>query len=163
MPQSNWRNCGKCTGAFFAGSPSTGACPAGGGHDYNIFGGGTDIFPKYTLQTNDPGAPGQSNWRWCSKCQGLFFAGTGLFYAGTRTSGTCPAGGGHDSSGSADYTLNNTGVITVPSDDFYRWCRKCKVLFRLPQSDIPFPCPAAGNHDASQSSSYALPVVFDKG
>jgi hypothetical protein len=25
---------------------------------------------------NVPGAPGQNNWRWCNKCQGLAFAGT---------------------------------------------------------------------------------------
>src|SRR5947199_2217040 len=40
---------------------------------------------------------GQSNWRWCSICQGLFFAG--------HSAGVCPLGGGHDGSGSGDYSL----------------------------------------------------------
>jgi len=44
----------------------------------------------------------QDNWRWCSKCQGLFFApGSSL--------GVCPAGGQHQdpgASGSGDYSLN---------------------------------------------------------
>src|SRR5262245_14621547 len=31
----------------------------------------------------------QSNWRWCHKCQGMYFAGN-------NTAGVCPAGGGHD-------------------------------------------------------------------
>jgi hypothetical protein len=41
----------------------------------------------------------QDNWRWCNKCQGLFFAGHGA--------GACPLGGGHDSTGSGDYGLTN--------------------------------------------------------
>jgi hypothetical protein len=40
----------------------------------------------------------QANWRYCRKCQGLFFAGHGK--------GVCPAGGGHDDTGSGDYILS---------------------------------------------------------
>jgi hypothetical protein len=32
---------------------------------------------------------GQNNWRFCSKC-------FGLWYNGLRTNGVCPAGGEHD-------------------------------------------------------------------
>ena len=42
----------------------------------------------------------QNNWRYCNKCQGLFFALN-------STSGTCPAGGGHNYSGSGNYTLDD--------------------------------------------------------
>ena len=34
-------------------------------------------------------AEGQSDWRWCSKCQGLT-------YAGNSAKGSCPAGGEHN-------------------------------------------------------------------
>ena len=40
----------------------------------------------------------QDNWRWCHKCQGLFFGGN-------ATQGHCPAGGAHDHVGSGDYSL----------------------------------------------------------
>ena len=40
----------------------------------------------------------QDNWRWCSKCQGLFFAGS-------PTKGVCPAGGQHSLEGSGNYRL----------------------------------------------------------
>jgi hypothetical protein len=40
----------------------------------------------------------QHNWRFCRKCQGLFFAG--------HSKGVCPAGGSHDDAGSGDYVLN---------------------------------------------------------
>ena len=48
------------------GNPTSGACPAEGGHNF----GGSG---NYRLQF----APtaGQINWRWCNKCQGLFFVG----------------------------------------------------------------------------------------
>jgi hypothetical protein len=39
----------------------------------------------------------QDNWRWCQKCQALFFAG--------NVTSVCPAGGGHENVGSADYRL----------------------------------------------------------
>jgi hypothetical protein len=39
----------------------------------------------------------QSNWRWCNKCQGLFFGGN----AGS----VCPAGGPHSKVGSGNYSL----------------------------------------------------------
>ena len=42
----------------------------------------------------------QRNWRWCSKCQGLWFAG-----ASANPTGKCPAGGGHTHGGSGDYAL----------------------------------------------------------
>lgn len=40
----------------------------------------------------------QDNWRWCPKCQGLFFAGN-------PTKGVCPAGGEHSLEGSGNYRL----------------------------------------------------------
>lgn len=40
----------------------------------------------------------QANWRWCSKCQGLFFAGT-------PAKGVCPAGGPHSDQGSGQYSM----------------------------------------------------------
>lgn len=41
----------------------------------------------------------QSNWRWCYKCEGLWFNGH-------PTNGRCPAGGVHSSQGSLNYTLS---------------------------------------------------------
>lgn len=40
----------------------------------------------------------QADWRWCKKCEGLFFAGH-------ATSGVCPAGGAHTQEGSGKYEL----------------------------------------------------------
>jgi hypothetical protein len=96
--QSNWRWCKKCQGLAYAGGSPAGAqphknCPAGGVHDHLGSMG-------YAIAMNDTSFPGQNNWRWCKKCQGLA-------YAGGSSPGACPAGGVHDHSGSADYTLAN--------------------------------------------------------
>ena len=56
----------------------TPGCPAGGEHDHSGSG-------DYTLVINRPGAQGQTNWRWCRKCQCLAFGG----HAG----GVCVKGG----------------------------------------------------------------------
>jgi hypothetical protein len=49
----------------------------------------------YPVQDLDLG--GQAGWKWCAKCQGLFFGGNGT--------SVCPAGGAHDGGGSANYLL----------------------------------------------------------
>jgi len=91
--QTNWRWCNKCQGLWFAGNPSKGACPGGDGHTHS---GSGDY---YTLVYNTTfGANQQDNWRWCNKCQGLWFAGN-------PSKGACPGGDGHTHSGSGDYIL----------------------------------------------------------
>lgn len=41
----------------------------------------------------------QDSWRWCHKCEGLF-------YNGNNTYGVCPAGGTHSTSASGEYFLS---------------------------------------------------------
>jgi hypothetical protein len=93
--QGNWRWCNKCQGLAFAGNASPGPCPTGPGQVHNHAGSG-----EYYLTKDNPYPPGQDNWRWCNKCQGLAFAGNG-------DPGSCPAGAGqkHDHTGSANYGL----------------------------------------------------------
>lgn len=67
-----------------------------------------DVFAEWWVnQRSSKAAPPppppttQSGWRWCHKCQGLF-------YGPSEGSSVCPAGEHHDSTGSYDYSL---GVI----------------------------------------------------
>ncbi|MFJ8623672.1 hypothetical protein ACIRD3_12620 [Kitasatospora sp. NPDC093550] len=56
---------------------------------------------------------GQSNWRYCNKCFGLWFNGN-------PTNGVCPAGGAHTSSGSFDYLLaanDFRGVVAADAEE----------------------------------------------
>jgi hypothetical protein len=97
--------------------------------------------PRY--DTN--GAIEQENWRWCSKCQGLAFAG--------GASGPCPAGGVHDHAASGHYRLFHNAA-GAPGQSNWRWCSKCQGLTF--GGGAPTLCPAGGNHDLSGSGDYTL-------
>lgn len=90
---------------------------------------------------------GQSNWRWCNKCQGLTFGGAGA--------GNCPAGGVHDLSTSFDYLLL-LDDNRFPGQNTWRWCKKCQGLAYAGAPSGPGICPAGGKHDHSASGDYTL-------
>jgi len=96
--------------------------------------------PLYDFHANE-----QADWRWCHKCQGLFFGG--------NPGSHCPKGGPHNSKGSGNYRLvqNTPGAHGQPK---WRWCHKCQGLFfgGNPGSH----CPAGGAHDAAGSGNYVL-------
>ncbi len=99
-----------------------------------------------------PGS-GQSNWRWCHKCQGLFFGG----HPGSH----CPKGGAHSSTGSGNYRLvKNTP--SYPGQDNWRWCHKCQGLYFAGNPGSH--CPSGGAHENVGSGNYTLihqvPLAF---
>ncbi|MFE6924366.1 hypothetical protein ACFVAV_25305 [Nocardia sp. NPDC057663] len=88
----------------------------------------------------------QSGWRWCNKCQGLFFGG--------RPNPKCPTGGAHDKTDSGNYTLTHNLRETKGWQSDWRWCNKCQGLFF---GGRPNPkCPAGGAHDKTDSGNYSL-------
>src|SRR5262249_46366225 len=114
-------------------------CPTGGPHD-------STGSANYAL-VQIPSFPSQDNWRWCHKCQGLFFGGNpGSF---------CPPGHQHDSWGSANYSLV-LNMPAFPGQHNWRWCRKCQGLFFAGNPGSV--CPTGGQHDSTGSSDYALMV-----
>ena len=90
----------------------------------------------------------QTNWRWCHKCQGLFFSGG-------SSQGACPGGGSHDASRSGRYSaLFGDGIPGC--QDGWRWCQKCQGMF-FSQNQPRGKCPADRNpHDGSGSPRYAI-------
>jgi hypothetical protein len=84
--QGGWRRCDKCQGLFYArASSGKGICPA----DHNPHSDdGSDHYASIIGDTpivNDEVPAKQGGWRWCFKCQGMFYARDG---AGK---GVCPA------------------------------------------------------------------------
>jgi hypothetical protein len=75
-------------------------------------------------------------WRWCKKCQGLFYAKNG-------NRSVCPAGGNHDGSAGRDLALRS-GEGCAGTELGWRWCRKCQGLF-CAFFDLGA-CPAGGTH-----------------
>jgi hypothetical protein len=96
--------------------------------------------PLYDFSANE-----QSDWRWCHKCQGMFFGG--------NPGSVCPAGGAHDSTGSGNYSLvQNTSAAHGQAN--WRWCNKCQGLFFAGNPGSR--CPAGGAHVQVGSGNYCL-------
>jgi len=101
----------------------------------------TDLFPSYGMP---PLPVTQDQWRWCKKCQGLFFGG--------NTLGVCPAGGTHDP-GDGNYHLMVNSAFPY-GQDHWRRCKKCQSLFLAYY--IFGTCAAGGTHDMTDSPNYTL-------
>src|SRR5438093_303028 len=107
----------------------------------------------------------QTGWRWCRRCQGLFFAGG-------ETQGICFDANPHDGSASAKYLMQfGEGAANTQPQGGWRWCHQCQGMhFSGAPSDVfgegarkmcfgtlfsggP---PPDGHHDPSQSGHYVM-------
>ena len=92
----------------------------------------------------------QGGWYWCRKCACLFF--------GQISSGTCPAGYGHDNSWSGEYSLV-VGDSEAPGLLWWRWCWNCQGLaYHGPPSGLfeVGSCPGGSGHLREGSGSYTV-------
>jgi hypothetical protein len=93
-----------------------------------------------------PVLAGQASWRWCRKCQGLFFAGN-------TTRGVCPKSGAHDVVGSGNYVLS---IHQGHGQSNWRWCFKCEGLYFAGHPNSAGICPDGGIHNGATSGNYFL-------
>jgi len=97
----------------------------------------------------------QEGWRWCHKCQGMFYghASSGL--------GVCPAGGAHETTGSGNYYQRVGTDIANVQQGGWSWCAKCQGFFYSRASagagGMGF-CPAGGTHIKTGSGAYAAVI-----
>lgn len=146
--QSGWRCCRKCNGLFFAANAGTkGACPAGGAHDD----AGSSAYAIEHRAGVDLGAGPvdgmQPRWRWCSKCQGLFFGGVSATEVGR-----CPAGGQHKV-GQGNYLVPFAGAGGA-TEAGWSWCGSCYGLHK--SSTTLGKCPTGSAHITTGSGAYVL-------
>src|SRR6266550_732632 len=114
--QKAWFRCGKCQGLYFALDQSHlgGVCavclPNDCLHEH------TGSW-EYTLTADVKLGPvgTQKGWRWCNKCDGLY-------YPELLNQGVCPAGQTHNHTGSGDYWLTLGSVVPNGSEGHWRWC-----------------------------------------
>jgi M6 family metalloprotease-like protein len=92
--QTAWRWCQKCMGLFYGPNQAASFCRnTTGGPNHSAAGS------DYSLRMDVPSAPGQHEWRWCRKCQGLF-------YGPNQGDSNCPKDGLlHDGSASSNYAM----------------------------------------------------------
>lgn len=90
----------------------------------------------------------QEGWRWCRKCEGMWF---GLDPAVS----CCPAGGQHTHEGSGLYQLPMD--YRASSGQYaWRWCQKCQGLFFGGHYMSAGACPEGGQHDGKASADYTM-------
>ena len=88
----------------------------------------------------------QSGWKWCVKCQGLFYGVDSAHVSASK----CPAGSSHSTSGSGTYIMFFLGSVIFLGDPQpgWKWCVRCQGLFYGPDSAhvSASKCPAGGSH-----------------
>ncbi|MBV9481904.1 MAG: hypothetical protein JOZ87_35710 [Chloroflexi bacterium] len=182
--QANWRRCRKCYALFWSGLAAKGACPVGpfvkghADHDART----DEVVPTFLqdeliLTFNVADSTTQGQWRFCTKCYGLFFDGDPNF------KGICEVD-------KQPHTATQNDKQPLPSLDMpvihppvgynfmlprdraadrwhqagWRFCAKCAVLFRgqlvhNPEGVSIFDnghCPAGGSH-APAGDHFVLP------
>jgi len=93
-----------------------------------------------------PAGQVQTNWRSCSKCQGMYFGRS-------PAQGVCPAGGEHDPSKSFRYNMLYDCQPAANVQTGWASCSKC---LGMHFAGIAAPCPAGGQHDSINSFDYAM-------
>ncbi len=94
------------------------------------------------------GEPGQDKWRWCHKCQGMW-------WGGSDSRGKCPSGGGHSRKGSGDYRIRYGNKPSGKYQGEWRWCRDCYGMCYSGNGNGR--CPDGGGHDFRGSGAYYMP------
>jgi hypothetical protein len=89
----------------------------------------------------------QADWRFCHKCNSMFFNGF-------PQKGICPAGGPHDAAGFM-FFLPHDIQETPTAQTNWRFCHKCESMFfdGFPQKGR---CPTGGGHEAA-GFNFTLP------
>jgi hypothetical protein len=160
LGQEKWRYCKNCQGLFYDGNPDAGYCPnpAGPGRGHDTTGGEYILVHDGSIGLPDPV---QDNWRWCSKCEGLF-------YAGNPDQGTCPKDPPNPHialTSGFSYRLVHDVVHDGGSfpDQTWYWCKNCQGLFyggnQKRAGRCPRPKDPSQTHDGSGSGNYSLLFV----
>lgn len=90
----------------------------------------------------------QENWRFCHKCQAMFFNSF-------PNKGRCPAGSGHrQESPGINFFLPHDVPPTTHAQSAWRFCRKCHALFF---DGFPTKGSCAGGGHEAQGFRFVLP------
>lgn len=93
--------------------------------------------------TRPAAAAFQDNWRFCRRCRGLVYVGGG-------STGVCPAGGAHRTSGSRNYSLLFGIARATFEQDDWRFGKKCRGL-DYNGGGVFGVCPKGGAHNGKGS------------
>jgi hypothetical protein len=132
--QTNWKLCSSCLALYYSGDSEAGLCPASGQHVPT-----PQLVFRVPHSSIKPGQFGQDDWRFCDKCNSLFWNGDG-------GNGVCARDRlAHEEAGFNFQVPYTTSPVHQP-DQFWRYCLKCASLFHQGAGGI---CPKDhGPHEA---------------
>jgi len=141
---------------FYAGGASQGVCPA----DMHAHDGSQSAH--YASVLGDDAQGQQGGWKWCAKCQGMFYAKNDITQPGGTVLSVCPQDNfPHDGRQSAHYAAV-FGSGAEGQQVGWRWCKKCQGMFYAGGSSHGV-CPVDKHaHDGTHSASYVA-VLGDAG
>lgn len=117
-------------------SPRMGCCPKDANR--NLFESHQILGFKFLLpQATEGTLPGLNNWRFCKKCEAIFFD--------DGFSGVCWKGGRHEPEGPV-YALATGDVEDAQHQSNWRRCQDCASLFWDGDATKKGLCPAGSNH-----------------
>lgn len=158
--QTGWKWCRKCQALFYSRNITQGVCrndrqPHDGSHSgaYALF----FLPPTGELPVSTSMSEplfGQADWKWCRKCQALF-------YGGDPWQGACPADHReHDGSRSGEYFIDymerTADRAGEPYQNRWRWCSRCQQL--VFDNPVDNACAAGGRHLPS-GGDYVLRIA----
>ena len=118
------------------------------------------LSPLPAAHAQPPGP--QSAWRYCAKCEALFFDGF------PNNKGRCAKGGAHEARQGLgyDYLLSHDVPPNASQQGEWRACGKCQSIFWNGFNDKG-KCPAGGSHERSAASfdyilPYGIPAVASR-
>jgi len=148
--QAEWRLCQNCHVMFFNGYDTKGVCAL---HlvspltHASLQVGHTAMGFNFVIPYDTPIA-GQPDWRFCNKCDAIF-------YNGYPDKGSCPAGGGHVAEGYNFVLPHDIAPVVVQFPGVqivgqlgWRFCNKCHAMFYDGFPTSKGICPAGGGHVA---------------
>jgi hypothetical protein len=98
------------------------------------------------LAATPASAAQQTGWRWCNRCQCLF-------YGDNYTSGWCVRGGGHNWRGSGNYKPHHDYHY---GEDDWHWCDRCQSMWRGGDDHHNSACPSGAGHRRYGSGNYSF-------
>lgn len=101
----------------------------------------------------------QEGWRYCGKCQGMFY---GLASASQGGLGICPARGTHAMGAGSGFYYERVGVsVAGVQQGGWSWCAKCMGFFNSMAGAGMGACPAGATHINAGSPAYAAVLGGD--
>src|SRR5262245_53182644 len=92
----------------------------------------------------------ERDWRWCSKCQGLWYEGNGA--------ARCPAGNNHSKKDSDNYSLVYDAT-SAPGESNWRRCKRCQGLWFA--GNAVSRCPVGDAHQVDQADDKDYTIATD--